>query len=116
MTELKVEKVNINNSNAHSVRVSRGLTFLLMVYVRVTARCSLLLGLSSTTMALQGAWLVLKGLIFKLLLTTMKSKDNKTLNEMKSFHQSVRKTSSLLTSLIFLFLLLLGLLPHLYTK
>jgi hypothetical protein len=105
MTKLKVEKVNINNSNAHSVRVSRGLTFLLMVNVRVTARCSLLPGLPSTTMVLQGAWLVLKGLIFKLPLTTMKSKNNKTLTKMKSCHQSVRKTSSLLPSLMLLFLL-----------
>jgi hypothetical protein len=108
--------VNIKKLDAHSVRVSKGPTFLLMVCVRVTVRCSLLPGLPSTTMVLQGAWLVLKGLTFKLPLTTMKSKNNKTLNKMKSFHQSVRKTSSLLTSLMLLFLLPLDLLLHLYTK
>jgi hypothetical protein len=108
--------VNIKKLNANSVRVSRGLTFLLIVYVKVTARCSLLLGLPSTTMVLQGAWLVLKGLTFKLPLTTMKSKNNKTLNKMKSFHQPVRKTSSLLTSLMLLFPFPLDLLLRLYTK
>jgi uncharacterized membrane protein len=61
--------VNINTLLAKYVRVSRGLTILLMVHVLVDARCSSLpLSPWPATMVL-GAMLAARGLVLKLVLT-----------------------------------------------